>query len=75
MSCDFAASSAQDTRHHFHRANKHALKKCLNIGQCLKHLLYEICRGDQGWLTHFFVKIFKLQLCENHLRYFDSDSI
>ena len=31
-------------------------------------------RGDRGWLTHFFVKNFKLLLHEIYSRYFDSDS-
>ena len=32
-------------------------------------------RGDWGWLTHFFTRIFKLLLHENHSFHFDSDTM
>ena len=34
-----------------------------------------ISRGDRGWLTHFFMKIFKLLWRKNHSCYFDSDCV
>ena len=32
-------------------------------------------RGDRGWLTHFFVRILKLLLRENHSGYLKSDNM